>query len=708
MKINKIELYNIGPYEGLNVFDISGQQKKGNITVIGGKNGSGKTTLFSAIKLCLYGYRNSGYQAINTYYKRSIKKLINDKAKLNNSVEAYVLLDIEVFNGQDWDLYTLKRYWALDSDRFEKFSVRKNYTSLTEEEIWDFDNYLLNLVPPELFELFFFDGEQIADFFLEDESGERIKKAFMTICGYDTFDIIYKNFKKLGKNAHTNDSILDAYFLADDALQTANKKLSTCTIELKEISEAIELLDSELSDLEKKYTSGGGVTLEQWNKNFLALKTEERFREEKNAWLKKAANDMIPFIILHDEIAELAKKMNLEKDLEHQAALMEAMDSMLPQILEEVSNTTPGFSKTAKARVQKKISDIIRSKTQDSNIILNLSRDEFELLFRQSSQLLSYDKEAILDVRKEIKKSIKRSQAVRESIGKSSISGINVYLKKKAECIDSKRSKVEDKERMLMKQKTLQDEVEKAGALFKTAEKNLEKQLKDESVSNLTARSIRFLDVLQKRLFRSEIEKVEDLFMQKMNQLMRKEQFVSKIMIDDDFTLHVYRNVKQSSKTICDNINALKPDGYLKKYGKIHCDELLKRYKCNNLEQFFLKYKDELTELDTLLEFDKTIMSKGEKQVFIMSLYWSIMELCNKEVPFVIDTPFARIDTIHRAHITEYFFKELKGQVFIFSTDEEITDEHMKVIGKDLQSKFLIENNDNSKTTINPGNYFGE
>ena len=155
-------------------------------------------------------------------------------------------------------------------------------------------------------------------------------------------------------------------------------------------------------------------------------------------------------------------------------------------------------------------------------------------------------------------------------------------------------------------------------------------------------------------------------------------------------------------------INALKPDGYLKKYGKIHCDELLKRYKCNNLEQFFLKYKDELTELDTLLEFDKTIMSKGEKQVFIMSLYWSIMELCNKEVPFVIDTPFARIDTIHRAHITEYFFKELKGQVFIFSTDEEITDEHMKVIGKDLQSKFLIENNDNSKTTIMPGNYFGE
>ena len=111
-------------------------------------------------------------------------------------------------------------------------------------------------------------------------------------------------------------------------------------------------------------------------------------------------------------------------------------------------------------------------------------------------------------------------------------------------------------------------------------------------------------------------------------------------------------------------------------------------------------------DIEVLMEFDKNIMSKGEKQVFIMSLYWSIMQLSNKEVPFVIDTPFARIDTIHRKNITNYFFKELKGQVFIFSTDEEITSNHMKLIGKDLSAKFLIENIDNSKTIIKKNEYF--
>lgn len=84
-------------------------------------------------------------------------------------------------------------------DVFEKFEVLKNGIMLSEEEILDFDNFLMNIILLELFELYFFDGEQIADFFLEDTSNERIKKAFLTICGYDIFDIIYENFKRLGK-----------------------------------------------------------------------------------------------------------------------------------------------------------------------------------------------------------------------------------------------------------------------------------------------------------------------------------------------------------------------------------------------------------------------------------------------------------------------------------------------------------------------------
>ena len=37
MRINKIELYNIGSYEGYNEFDIKSQALPGNIVVVGGK-----------------------------------------------------------------------------------------------------------------------------------------------------------------------------------------------------------------------------------------------------------------------------------------------------------------------------------------------------------------------------------------------------------------------------------------------------------------------------------------------------------------------------------------------------------------------------------------------------------------------------------------------------------------------------------------------
>ena len=77
-----------------------------------------------------------------------------------------------------------------------------------------------------------------------------------------------------------------------------------------------------------------------------------------------------------------------------------------------------------------------------------------------------------------------------------------------------------------------------------------------------------------------------------------------------------------------------------------------------------------------LQEIEKSRLSKGEKQVFIMALYWAFMQLNKQNVPFVIDTPFARIDSEHRSNITKKFFMDLSGQVFIFSTNEEIVGEH--------------------------------
>ena len=106
------------------------------------------------------------------------------------------------------------------------------------------------------------------------------------------------------------------------------------------------------------------------------------------------------------------------------------------------------------------------------------------------------------------------------------------------------------------------------------------------------------------------------------------------------------------------------------------------------------------------VEIDKTSLSNGEKQIFIMALYHSLVQLCNYEIPFVIDTPFARIDTEHRRNISLHFFCELKGQVFILSTNEEIDSDHIAIMKDHIATTYMLENSGSQKTDVLTGSYF--
>ena len=146
---------------------------------------------------------------------------------------------------------------------------------------------------------------------------------------------------------------------------------------------------------------------------------------------------------------------------------------------------------------------------------------------------------------------------------------------------------------------------------------------------------------------------------------------------------------------------------YILEYGQVHCQGLISSVNVQNINEFVEIFKDKSEEITVLQEIEKSRLSKGEKQVFIMALYWSFMQLNKQQVPFIIDTPFARIDSEHRTNITENFFMDLSGQVFIFSTNEEITSEHYDRMKPNIQARFLLENTDTWKTTVYANKYFG-
>ena len=165
MKIKKIQLKNIGPYVDYNEFDFSIADSTKRMVLIGGKNGAGKTTLFNAIKICLYGCIAFGFETNNARYYNEVEKIINTNEKLKKVGESEVVIDLLLDDGKDDHVYTFDRLWKVKGNKIiENFTLSKDGEIVSETEKSDFESFLLQTLPPNLFKFYFFDGEKISDF----------------------------------------------------------------------------------------------------------------------------------------------------------------------------------------------------------------------------------------------------------------------------------------------------------------------------------------------------------------------------------------------------------------------------------------------------------------------------------------------------------------------------------------------------------------
>ena len=701
MKINKILLKNFGSYENTNILDTKVIDDK-NIILIGGKNGAGKTTLFTAIRICLYGFMSMGYKSKNSFYNREIIKLINNQAKMKKPVEAEVTLSISLSNGQELDYYDITRNWILNDTLVENFKVLKNDRLLDEEETGDFQKYIFSLIPPELFNIFFFDGEKIADFFMDEGSDNRIKNAFLTLCGYDTFEIMRKNFKRVANQTSSSES-LQNYITAKEELTAVTNIQNDLLSEHSNIEQKIENCNSEIELLEKNYKQSGGITTEEWNLKLEKLKDEEKKREEINAILKKWANDRIPFLMIRNNLIEMKNQL----DAENNKAKYDNFS--------EIFNCSD-------------IREIIKSKLDDSTIksieqqafniygnetprILDFSFEDSAMLMSSINNILAFDENKIYTYKKYLKKSLALSAKIRKEIENSSITQVQEYLDKKNTLFQEQNTLLIDKSDIEKKISENTIKLEESQVNFNKSKALLEDDIKKQSINDIAAKAIVMLDEVNASLYSQQIKKVEKLFKKEIKTLMRKKQFIDDIFIDDTFKIHIYKKEEFSIKRLIDIFS----QNSVEQINSVFCEAAIKAINkylnVNTIDEAHLKIFG-LSNLDDTIvlpiEIDKTSLSNGEKQIFIMALYHSLVQLCNLEIPFIIDTPFARIDTEHRRNISKYFFKQLSGQVFVLSTNEEIDSDHVKLLDDKIAHTYILENSDNKRTEIVQDTYFKE
>lgn len=201
-------------------------------------------------------------------------------------------------------------------------------------------------------------------------------------------------------------------------------------------------------------------------------------------------------------------------------------------------------------------------------------------------------------------------------------------------------------------------------------------------------------DDWQKTLYDKSIRLVETGFSQFFASLINKSDLIDGIHIDDSLNVLPYKN------------KHFKADEIHKIIGKNGVEYLIAQIGLYAYEVLQQKLIVDEAEFELPVEV-KQQLSAGEKQIFIMALYQALSQLNKINVPYIVDTPFARIDKEHRGKILSQFFKKLNGQIIILSTDEEIVGEYRESISDIISNTFVLNHTANGNTEILANTYFG-
>lgn len=710
MRIERIELYNFGSYEGLNTFELMSGDETKRIVIIGGKNGAGKTTLFTAIQVCLYGHASFGFKTSGKRYLKEVYDLINNQARLDESKYAYVKICFSE-SRINTDRYEITRTWSWTGRAIrEDLAVTQNNVPLGEEEALDFQNYLLHLIPPELQRLYFFDGERIAAYFL-DEQHNNIKDALLILSGNDTYEILYHNVRRLLRGVESDgESAAQTYADQKDVLEKYARQEAELFAEQNKILSDLERLESALQEENDKYALSGGVSPEEWKDLQNRLKDEEARREKLNGSLKDAAAEVLPFLMVKDLLAEVREQISTEKELHTYQTLQASLGAprfqkYLSRAVKKTSSQDPAADAAVLIHAIQSFFENRELETKEA--IFKLSEDESASILNRISSIEAFDAAEIRRGRLEVDASSRHSAALRERVQKSSIEHYEAHFKKISEIT----SQLERLDRRLEENKSrlsaLQDETAALNKALSISRKALEEELKKKSVSALSDRVLLLVEELQRQQYKKLIADVERDLNSKFKELIRKDNFVDHIYLGQDFSLHLVRNqaVESSAlKLLAQKHGAaalngsLAPVAYHALIEQLHTTE-------EDLGSALKAYAEEAIVLP--IELDHTRFSNGEKQILVMALYWAIMNQSHNELPFIIDTPFARIDTEHRANITEKLFKTFPGQLLVLSTNEELRHEHIAALDRQIANVYTLEYGEDKRTHISQGTYFG-
>jgi len=275
MKIYYIKIENFKQYFGEQSISISDSDEF-NITIFYGTNGAGKTSLFTAINWCLYGVG-----------EEDAGEILNKRALLNACINEEIPLLVTVCFSHKNEDYTAEREIVYKKDDKKHANIMKRNFFLTKTDVngntkttGNPTGKMNSILPENVREYFFFDGEKIDD--LTRPDNEKIENAIINIMRLPIIDKTYDHLTGVAndfrRELKKRGSLQIGAIISDE--ERLESELGKKKNEKEELAEELRKGKQQISDLERKI-----------KENEKSKKLQEE-REENNKHLQTLFNQL--------------------------------------------------------------------------------------------------------------------------------------------------------------------------------------------------------------------------------------------------------------------------------------------------------------------------------------------------------------------------------------------------------------------------------
>jgi DNA sulfur modification protein DndD len=663
MLFEYIKFKNYRPYYGEQILYFRDRSKnkssihKKNIVLIGGLNGHGKTSLINSIFVCFYGRRKFKQKEYDELLRNAVNKKHIAEGGNEGSVELAFTDDtgsyaIEVtFNHQL--LKETRRVYELNSD-LQK--VREIAT--TEQSFYEFID---QRIPMDVSQFFIFDAEKIRDLVGEQDSAETIQ-AIQKVVSLELYNQLLKDLdnisRELARDLRKQVKDGDIELLLD-RLEEINQNLDKYVDKEKEINEQLAILSEEVTKLERErrqiisQSSATKQELSRWIGEY-----EEKLKQYKSFLQKFKEKDLYQLILL-PAIRQL--KQNIKKEREYlDAKYQEEMkfaryDHFIVKLLE--SSIDPPLLERQKIQLKLKGKEIW---AQLNNIQRTVLKEDVKIIHDLSNRdyqfLINYPEAKTRDIK-----------TILEEMKKA--------------------------EEMLRK---YQEQLEDAPDAVDTTE--IDEKIKEYHQQLGELRGER------KQLF-SLIRKLRDEHSRVQREITEKERLKDQLGPIEE-KINLINRLRNATQEFIDQVTLLKAK-QLKLEVETIIEQMFRKNEFGEVkfhpEKFTLTiYNQEGQEIDLMSR------SEGEKQLIALAMIWALTKVSGTQIPFVIDTPLARLDSVHRSNLVHHYFTKLSDQVIILSTDTEITSDFYNELAPFIEKSYLLTFDEQEKYTKIEEGYFFE